>query len=111
MSTVNPVFERALHGPGIRDGWGFEPAFRVGYEANERFTPSLEYYSSTGPFPTSVALDQQEHQIFPGADIKLGENLLWNVGVGVGLTSAGDRVILKSRMEYSFGRKRLAERN
>jgi hypothetical protein len=32
--TVNPVFERALYGPGVRDGWGFEPAARFAYELN-----------------------------------------------------------------------------
>jgi hypothetical protein len=29
----NPVFERALHGPGVRQGWTFEPAVRVGFAA------------------------------------------------------------------------------
>ena len=42
----NPVFERALHGPGVRDGWNFEPAGRVAYDTEGRFNPSLEYYSS-----------------------------------------------------------------
>ena len=108
--AVNPVFERALHGPGVANGWGFEPALRIGYEAGERFTPSLEYYGSTGSVPTTLALDKQEHQIFPGGDIVLRENLLWNVGVGIGLTSAGDRVIFKSRLEYSFGGKKRTDR-
>src|SRR5260370_26867123 len=43
---ANPVFERALHGPGVRDGWIFAPAGRVGFEATKRVTPSLEYYGS-----------------------------------------------------------------
>jgi len=31
----NPVFERALHGPGTQAGWNFEPAARIAYEATE----------------------------------------------------------------------------
>lgn len=98
----NPVFERALHGPGVRDGWGFEPAVRFGYEMNERFTPSLEYYATTGQFPTGSPLDRQTHQIYPGADVKLSKRLLLNLGVGVGLTGSGNRLVFKSRVEYDF---------
>jgi hypothetical protein len=100
--AFNPVFERALHGPGVRQGWGFEPSARFGYEMNERFTPSLEYYASTGPFPAGVPLDKQSHQIYTGGDVKLNKQLLLNVGVGVGLTGAGDRLVYKSRIEYDF---------
>jgi hypothetical protein len=92
----NPVFERALHGPGVRDGWNFEPAMRVGYEAMERFTPSLEYYSEWRP-------GNQIHQLLPGGDLKITNKLLWSFGVGIGATSAGNRLVYKSRFEYSFG--------
>ena len=105
---LNPVFERALHGPGVAQGWNFEPAFRIAYKLNERFSPSLEYYSSDGPIPGFLPVAQQIHQIFPGGDVKLMKNLLWSVGVGIGLTPNGDRLIYKSRFEYSFGRGGLA---
>jgi hypothetical protein len=102
---ANPVFERALHGPGVRQGWIFEPAARVGFSAGEHFTPSLEYYSSAGPLPGLLPLGRQVHQFFPGADIQIGERVVWSVGVGVGATSTGDRLIYKSRIEISFGAK------
>jgi hypothetical protein len=102
----NPVFERALHGPGVREGWNFEPAARIGYETNERFTPSLEYYSAWGPVPSFLPGSEQIHQILPGGDIKLAKNLVWSFGVGVNTTSAGNRVVYKSRFEYSFGSAR-----
>ena len=101
---VNPVFERALHGPGIRDGWGFEPAVRAAYELNKRVTPSLEYYSSDGPLPSFLPIREQVHQFFPGADLRLRENLLWSVGVGFAATPAGNQLIYKSRIEVEFGR-------
>jgi hypothetical protein len=101
----NPVFERALHGPGTRAGWNFEPAARIGYEATERFTPSLEYYSGWGPVPSFLPVSEQFHQILPGGDVKLGKNVVWSFGVGVGATSAGNRLVYKSRIEISFGSK------
>jgi hypothetical protein len=99
----NPVFERALHGPGTSGGWNFEPAARVGYEVSERFSPSLEYYSEWGPVPSFLPVAEQLHQILPGADLKLAKNVEWSFGVGIGTTPAGNRLVYKSRFEISFG--------
>ena len=41
--VFNPVFERALRGPGTAHGWNFEPAMLVRWK-REKFSPSLEYY-------------------------------------------------------------------
>ena len=101
---LNPVFARALHGPGTRDGWNFAPAVRVAYKATNRFTPSLEYYSETGPFPTELPVREQIHQFLPGGDLKLAEHVLWSFGVGIGATAAGNRLVYKSRIEIEFGR-------
>jgi hypothetical protein len=103
---LNPVFERAIHGPGTRDGWNFEPAARLGFKANNRFTPSLEYYSETGPLPTELPVREQVHQFLPGADVKLSDRVLWSFGVGVGATPAGNRLVYKSRFEIEFGREK-----
>jgi len=99
----NPVFERALHGPGTSGGWNFEPAARVGYEVSERFTPSLEYYSEWGALPTFLPVREQIHQILPGGDLKVAKNVEWSFGVGIGTTPAGNRLVYKSRIEISFG--------
>ena len=101
--TANPVFERALNGPGVRDGWGFEPAGRIGYQGYHRFAPSLEYYGALGPTRNILPVREQLHQFYAGGDLKLRENLLWNLGVGVGTTSAGNRLVFKSRFEFEFG--------
>jgi hypothetical protein len=102
--TGNPVFERALRGPAQRAGWFFEPAGRIGWERFERLTPSLEYYSSLGPLRDLPPAHDQFHQILPGGDLKLGERFTWSLGLGVGVTSTGSRLVWKSRFEYSFGR-------
>lgn len=96
QADFNPVFERDLHGPGIREGWNFEPAARVAYEASKRISPSLEYYSAITP---------RFHQLLPGADWQITEDLLWSFGVGMGLTSTEPRLVFKSRFEFSFGKK------
>jgi len=100
---VNPSFERALHGPGVRAGWGFGIAARVGYDATRRFTPSIEYYSDWGRWLDFAPPGQQIHQILPGGDIRLTKNLLWSTGVGIGATPAGNRIVYKSRLEFNFG--------
>ena len=94
--TGNPVLERALHGPGVGQGWGFEPAGRVAWEASKVFTPSVEYYSSWR---------EKVHQFSPGGDLKLRDRLTWSFGVGLGATGHGSRLIAKSRFEWSFGRR------
>lgn len=99
----NPVFERALHGPGTNGGWNFEPAARIGYEISKRFTPSLEYYSEWGSLPSLQPIREQLHQILPGGDLKLARNVEWSFGVGVALTPAGNRVVYKSRIEIFIG--------
>ncbi|HET9529347.1 MAG TPA: hypothetical protein VFQ92_03275 [Blastocatellia bacterium] len=99
----NPVIGRALSGPGTEEGWDFEPGMRAGYELNRRLDLSLEYYGSTGPVTNSLPLREQVHQFYPGGDLKLNENIVWNFGIGVGATSAGNRLVYKSRIGILFG--------
>ena len=94
---------RALSGPGTEEGWDFEPGMRAGYELNRRLDLSLEYYGSTGPVTNSLPLREQVHQFYPGGDLKLNENIVWNFGIGVGATSAGNRLVYKSRIGILFG--------
>ena len=101
----NVVFERALQGPGTRNGWDFEPSGRLGWQAWRTLTPSVEYYGYMGPVGNLLLKGQQIHLLFPGADWKIGERLTWSFGVGLGTTDTGSRVIIKSRLEFECGRK------
>jgi hypothetical protein len=47
----------------------------------------------------------QVHQVYPGADIRLSKSLVWSVGVGVGLTPEEPRLVIKSHLEFEFGRR------
>jgi len=103
---VNPVIGRALRGPGRDEGWDFEPGVRLGYELNRRLDLSLEYYGAVGPLGDLLPTDEQVHQLFPGGDLKFGENVVVNFGVGFGATEAGNRLVYKMRIGYLFGKKK-----
>jgi len=104
--VFNPVFARGLRGTGVSEGWTFEPAARAAYGDSDtkRLVPYLEWYSELGSLPDLSAVSQQVHQLFPGVDLKLANHLIWSVGPGVGLTAAGPRLVLKSHLEFEFGR-------
>jgi hypothetical protein len=94
--VFNPVFERAIHGPGARDGWNFEPALLARWKLKP-FSPSLEYY---------VTRAQPEvHQLFVGGDWELRPQFSVNLGVGFDLGGNGPGVILKSRFEWDWKRQ------
>ena len=101
---VNPVVGRALRGPGTNEGWDFEPGVRFAYEMNKKLDLSLEYYGSTGAIGDFLPANEQVHQLFPGGDVKLSENIVWNFGIGVGMTDAGNRLVYKTRVGILFGK-------
>jgi len=69
------VVGRALRGPGIQEGWDFEPGARIGYELNKQLDLSLEYYAAVGPLGSPLPGREQVHQFFPGGDLKLLKTL------------------------------------
>jgi hypothetical protein len=99
---INPVIGRALRGPGTKEGWILGPSMRMGYELNRRLDLSLEYYTELGPLGDLLPADEQAHLIFPGGDLKFGDNLIVNFGVGFGATNAGNRLVYKMRIGYLF---------
>src|SRR5262245_27798662 len=103
---LNPVIGRALRGPGTSDGWDFEPSFRIAYKASKRVEPSLEYYGSYGPITGFRPVNEQVHLFYPGADINVTENIVWNVGVGLAATPEGNQLTFKRRLGVLFGKPR-----
>jgi hypothetical protein len=103
----NPVIERGLRGRGANGAgnWEFEPGARVGVTINPRVDLSVEYYGKMGLLGSAFPAAERVHQFYPGADLKLGNGLELNVGVGFGTTAAGNRLVFKSRFEVPLGRK------
>jgi hypothetical protein len=99
---LNPVLGKALRGPTSSEFWDFEPAVRFGYTTSKTLDLSLEYYGATGPLTDVEPAVRQMHQIFPGADINMSPDIVLNVGVGFGLTSAGNTLVYKTRLGWIF---------
>ena len=104
----NPIFARALKGPGTSAGWSFEPSGRIGWALSRAFTPSIEYYSSWGSLQNLLPFHEQTHEFVLGGDWRINDRMLFNAGVGFSVTGAGNGLFLKSRLEWTFGRRSLA---
>lgn len=98
-AVFNPVFERALHGPGTEHGWNFEPAALLRWK-RARFSPSLEYYGEIESINVAPRAQPEVHQLFVGGDWTVTAAFLINLGLGFDLGDRGPGVVLKSRLEW-----------
>ena len=100
--VFNPVFERALHGPGTQHGWNFEPALLLRLK-RPVFSPSIEYYGEVESISARPYFQPEVHQLFLGGDWKASTRLTLNLGAGFDLGDSGPGLILKSRFEWHWG--------
>jgi len=100
--VFNPVFERALHGPGTEHGWNFEPALLLRWKRRS-LSPSLEYYGEVESVNVRPRGQPSVHQLFAGGDWQATPGFLLNFGVGFDLGERGPGVVLKSRFEWHWG--------
>ncbi len=103
--VFNPVFERALHGPGVDHGWNFEPALLLRWK-RKTFSPSVEYYGEIESINVPRRAQPEVHQLFLGGDWQMSPGFSVNLGTGFDLGSQGPGVILKSRFEWDWGPNR-----
>jgi hypothetical protein len=100
--SFNPAFEKSLHGLNSSAGFDFAPSFKVSFDLTSKVAIGVEYYSSLGPVGSLDSWEQQQHQIFPTIDLNLSPNFEFNFGVGFGLTSATDDLLVKLILGYRF---------
>ncbi len=100
--VFNPVFERALHGPGTRHGWNFEPAMLLRWK-RKVLSPSLEYYGEVESINVRPHGQPSVHQLFAGGDWQATPQFLINFGVGFDLGERGPGVVVKTRFEWHWG--------
>ena len=100
--VFNPVFERALHGPGTSHGWNFEPALLLRWK-RPGFSPSLEYYGEVESINMPPHAQPEVHQLFAGGDWQVSTTLKINLGVGFDLAGRGPGVVVKTRLEWDWG--------
>jgi hypothetical protein len=101
--VFNPVFERALHGPGTNHGWNFEPAMLLRWK-REKFAPSIEYYGEVESINVVPRAQPEVHQLFVGGDWQVKPEFLINLGAGFDLGSRGPGLVFKSRFEWHWKR-------
>lgn len=102
LVDLNPVIGHSLKGPGSGDGWDFEPGARLGFTVSRIVDLSVEYYGSLGPVSDWLPAEGQVHQFFGGGDLQLAPNVVMNLGLGFGVTDAGNRRVLKARLGWMF---------
>jgi hypothetical protein len=103
--VFNPVFERALHGPGTMRGWNFEPAMLVRWK-RPSLSPSLEYYGEIESINVRPRAQPEVHQLFAGGDWRANPAFSMNFGIGFDLARRGPGVVLKTRFEWDWGSQR-----
>jgi hypothetical protein len=100
-AVINPVFERALHGPGSRRGWNFEPALLLRLKLRV-FSPSLEYYGEIESINVRPRAQPEVYQLFLGGDWRATDILSVNLGTGFDLNGNVPGIVLKSRFEWDW---------
>jgi hypothetical protein len=94
---ANPTVERDLAGP--EHEFEFEPRLRTAVALNRTLMLGLEYYGSLGE-------NRQWHQVYPTADLRLGDDRSLHLGVGFGTIHAADRLVFKTGLEIPLGGER-----
>ena len=100
--SFNPTFDRAFHGPGIKDGVVFAPNIKIGYDFTKKINAGIEYYGSTGPVSATSTFHDQQHQFFVVSDLNVSPAWEINFGVGVGVTGSTDHLIVKGILGRRF---------
>ena len=101
-ASINPALDVAIKGPDSGSSPGFSPAAKLAYAVTPSVAVGLEYYGSLGPITHIDSPHDQQHQIFTVVDLDLGPKWELNFGLGAGLTSATDRLIVKLILGYRF---------
>ncbi len=100
--AVNPALEKSLHGPNSHRNWEFAPSGKVSYALTKRIAAGIEYYSSLGELTHFDTLQGQQQEIVPAIDLDLGPRWEFNFGVGFGLTSVTDGLLVKMILGRKF---------
>ena len=105
--AFNPALERTWHGPDVKQGVGFAPAFKVGYDFTPKVSGGVEYYGDYGRIGSFSALRDEQQQIYAVTDLNVSPRWEINFGVGIGPTSSTDHLIVKGIVgrRFSWGRK------
>lgn len=105
--VVNPIVELSLAGPDAQAGPSFAPAAMAKVKVLECAALGLEYYADLGAFSDFAPLREQQHYVYEAFDLLGLRDWELNAGLGEGLTSASNALVLKVIVGYSWGAARL----
>ncbi|HUO04568.1 MAG TPA: hypothetical protein VMU16_05165 [Candidatus Binataceae bacterium] len=98
----NFAFEDPFSGPGAHRGVQFAPSGELEWSLTRWLVPAVEYYGDMGALEAMPGIQRQQHFIVPALNFDLIPQLELNLGVGVGLTTAGNGLFLKSIVGWTF---------
>jgi hypothetical protein len=96
---INPIVDTA-HVDGFKN-LEFVPASRVAYNLNNDWAVGLEAYDDYGQLRNILPFNQQAHTLFWVVD-GARKGLDVQAGIGFGLTSASDKIILKLILSHDL---------
>jgi hypothetical protein len=108
--AINPALERTWHGPDVKQGLGFAPGAKIGYDFTKKINAGFEYYADYGRLGAVDSLHDQQQQIFVVTDLNVSPVWEINFGVGVGPTAGTDHLIVKGILgrRFDWGGKKSA---
>lgn len=105
---LNPAVEKSIGSDTVTK---VQAALHTGvyYRRFYAVQPGVELHDDFGPLGSSPGVSKQQHILFPSVNIRFANAFIWNIGVGFGLTSASDKLTLKSVLSYQFPTVRPSE--
>lgn len=92
-------FARGLGGGGKQE-FEFEPKMSASVGLSRVLTLSTEYYNSPEDAGGTGVERARRQMVIPGATFLFGDDFHWNIGVGFGLSSTTDDLVLKTGVEF-----------
>jgi len=100
---INPILDNSWYGGFNR--LEFVPATRVAYNLNPKWAVAVEEYADYGQLRNILPVREQFHQVWGVFDHD-AKYVHIEAGVGVGLTSASDKLALKLMLSKELNSKR-----
>lgn len=97
--TFDAPFARGLDGTG-KEEFEFEPKMSASVGVSRVLTLSTEYYNSPEDAGGTGPELARRQMVIPGATFLFGDDFHWNIGVGIGLSSTADDLVLKTGVEF-----------
>lgn len=102
--AINPTLGVPLQvDSGTSKAVEIAPNIAINYDVSPKVNLGVEYYGSVGTFRAIPRLRDQSHMIYPTVNLYLAPELEFNAGVGIGLTPATEKFLLKLILGYRTG--------